>query len=238
MGADVSMALLDRPLYHIRDAAELLDVPASTLRYWLQGLTRGDKIYLPVLRQERNDDSYVTWGEFIEASLLEQLRRRGVKLDQIRQFARGVRLALGWKYPLARHDVLVGEDRELVYEAQRLADLPDRAQLLVAGPDYGKGQPLLAGEPLEAFLEPIDFDDEVHIPVAWRPDPDIPAVSCSPLRRFGAPQVGGVPTEALWELHAAGETVDGIATDFQLSEDLVRDAILFEKRRRAADEAA
>lgn len=236
MVADVSMALLDRRLYHIGDAAELLNVATSTLSYWLLGLTRNRKVYLPVLRRDRNDDRYVTWGEFIEASLLKQLRARGVSLDQIRQFSRAVRLALGWNYPLARHDVYVGGNGELVYEAQQLADLPEKAQLLVAGEEYGQGQTLLPGEPLEQFLEPIRFKDDV--PVAWQPDPELEPVVCDPLRRFGAPQVAGVPTEALWELHAAGESLSGIAVNFDLDKDLVRTAVLYEERRRTTGHAA
>lgn len=239
--ADVSTALLDRRLYQVGDAADLLEVPVSTLSYWLHGLTRSGHDYLPALRQGRNDESHVTWGEFIEAGLLKQLRARGVRLDTIRVFARAVRLALGWSYPLARHDLYVGGDRELVYQAQQIADLPVEAQLLVAGAnaDYGRGQQVLHfGEPLEAFLEPIEFDGAV--PVAYHParDADLWAITCNPDQRFGSPQVQGIPTDALWELHAAGERIDGIARDFGLDPALVTAAIRYEERRRGDEQAA
>lgn len=236
MVAEVSMGLLDRRLYHIADAAELLEIPGSTLRYWLQGLIRGEKVYLPALRRELNSDQSVTWGEFIESSLLKQLRARGVKLDQIRQFTRAVRLGLGWAYPLARHDVFVGGNGNLIYEAQQLAGLPDEARLLVAGDGYGHGQALLQGLALEDFLEPIRFEHAV--PVAWRPDSEVELVTCDPLRRFGAPHVAGVPTSALWELRVAGESVEGIARDFNLSREQVMAAVSYEERHAPTSRAA
>src|SRR5690625_4316492 len=140
--AKVSTALLDRRLYSIGEAAALLGESPSTLSYWLRGSTRNGREYLPALRAERNDDGQVTWGEFIEASLLRELRRRGVKLDTIRTFSRAVRLAFNWPYPLARHDLYTG-GKELLYRAQQVADLPDTARLLVAGPTYGTGQQVL-----------------------------------------------------------------------------------------------
>lgn len=234
--ADVSIALLDRRLYSIGEAATLLGESPSTLSYWLRGATRNGRDYLPALREERNDDGQVTWGEFIEASLLRELRRRGVKLDTIRTFSRAVRLAFDWSYPLARHDLYTG-GKALLYRAQQVADLPDEARLLVAGPTYGTGQQVLdLGETLEAFLRPVEFDDVV--PVVFRPDPEAREVACDVRLRFGRPQVRGIPTDALWELHAAGERTAGIAANFGLDETEVEEAIAFEQRRYHADKAA
>lgn len=235
--ADVSTALLDRRLYSIREAAELLEVPSSTLTYWLQGSTRAGHDYLPALRAERNDDGQVTWGEFVEASLLRELRSRGVKLDVIRTFSRAVRLAFRWSYPLARHDLYTGGNRDLLYEVQQVADLPEEARLLVAGGAYGAGQQVLElGETVEAFFQPVRFEDEVA--VAFQPDTSASRVACDPRLRFGRPQVRGIPTDALWELHAAGERTAGIAANFGLDETEVEEAIAFEQRRFHADKAA
>lgn len=234
---DVTTALLDRRLYTISDVASLLGMPSSTLSYWMHGLTRRGHEYPPALRHERNDDPHVTWGEFIEASLLRQLRDRGVRLDGIRTFSRAVRLALGWNYPLARHDLYVGPDGRLVYEAQQIADLPPEARLLVASETYGSGQLLLQrGQALEAFLERVNFQDE--IPVGYWPDPTAKVVVCDPQRRFGSPQVSGVPTEALWELHSAGEQIEGIAGNFELHVREVEAAIRFERDRRSTVKVA
>jgi uncharacterized protein (DUF433 family) len=183
-------------------------------------VTSSGREYLPALRSQRNNDRTVTWGEFIEASLLKQLRAAGVKLDAIRTLARAVRLAKGWTYPLARHDLYVGESRQLVYEAQLLADIPDTAALIVAGQAYGRGQQVLTnGQALDAFLESVEFADDV--PVAYHPDVDASHVVCDARRRFGEPQVAGVPTEALWELVEAGESIEAVAENFALDVTLV-----------------
>ena len=233
-----SEALLARRLYTIRDAADLLGMPPSTLQWWLQGrVTRAGRVHLPALRQDVNDDPHVTWGEFIEANLLRQLRAAGVELNAIRTFARAVRLAKGWNYPLARHDIWAGANHDLIYEAQQLSGIDGDAALLVAGEEYGRGQQVLQlGATASDFLEPIEFDGD--IPVTVHPDADAWEVEVDVRRRFGAPQVAGIPTEALWSLHQAGETAEGIAQDFELTVDQVRAAIGYEQRHRGAAVAA
>lgn len=235
---DASEALLDRRLYTIRDAADLLDMPPSTLQWWLQGrVTKGGHVHLPALRQAPNDDANVTWGEFIEANLLRKLRGNGVRLDAIRVFSRSVRLALGWNYPLARHEIWAGANRDLIYEAQLIAGIEDDAALLVAGDKYGRGQQVLQlADTASEFLEPIEFDGD--IPIKIHPDPKAWDVELDVRRRFGAPQVAGIPTEALWSLYDAGETIGGIAENFGLTVDQVRAAVTYEQRHRGAAVAA
>ncbi len=62
---------LDRPTYCLAEAARLLQVTPSRLRWWLEGGVRRGKRYPPVLRDERRGTSEVTWGEFIEAAYHE-----------------------------------------------------------------------------------------------------------------------------------------------------------------------
>lgn len=234
---DVSEALLDRRLYTIRDAADLLDMPPSTLQWWLQGRVTRTATHLPALRQEPNDDPHVTWGEFIEANLLRQLRNAGVDLNAIRVFSRAVRLAKGWQYPLARHDIWAGANRDLVYEAQQLSGIEGDAALLVAGEEYGRGQQVLQlGETASLFLKPIEFAGD--IPIKVHPDEEAWEVVVDVRRRFGAPQVAGVPTEALWSLHEAGESVGGIAEGFGLTVEQVTAAVGYEQRHRGTAVAA
>lgn len=227
--SEVSTALLDMRLFSVSEAGRLLSIPSSTLSYWLHGSRRGGRVYDPVLRESLNDDGVLTWGEFIEAGLIKQLRERKVKLDDIRRFSRAVHLGLGWDYPLARHDIYVGPKQKMVYEAQRIAGLDEQAPLfLPAGADkYGSGQQFLLGEALEDFLEPITFEGEV--PVHYRPRRQHSEVIVDPRVRFGTPHIEGIPTEALWSLHRGGDSVDAIAESFHLDIRRVQEAIAFEE---------
>lgn len=69
------ISLLVRPTYSLAEAARLLRVSPSKLRWWLEGAVRGSRQYPPVLRSEPTGDSHVSWGEFIEAAYLCEYRR-------------------------------------------------------------------------------------------------------------------------------------------------------------------
>jgi hypothetical protein len=62
----MSVAILERELYSLNQAARLLDMPPSTLGWWLEGRSK----YAPVLRPEPKGTTNVTWGEFVEAGFL------------------------------------------------------------------------------------------------------------------------------------------------------------------------
>jgi uncharacterized protein (DUF433 family) len=49
-----------------------------------------------------------------------------------------------------------------------------------------------------------------------------------PTVRFGRPAVRGVSTEALWEHVEAGEDLEDVATDFELSVSDIRWALAYE----------
>ncbi|MGH8907393.1 MAG: DUF433 domain-containing protein [Egibacteraceae bacterium] len=125
----------------------------------------------------------------------------------------------------------------MIYEAQRIGGLDDQAPLfLVAGRErYSAGQRLLLGEALRDFLEPITFEGD--IPVRYRPRSRHAEVVVDPRVRFGTPHVEGVPTEALWSLHEAGDNLGAIAESFGLDVRRVEEAIAFEKELRESTAA-
>ena len=58
-------------------------------------------------------------------------------------------------------------------------------------------------------------------------------VVIDPLVRFGRPSVQGVTTERLWELFAAGESVEQIADDYETPAEEIRAAIAYEEQLRS-----
>jgi hypothetical protein len=78
------VAALERRVYAMADVDLYLGLPTGTSRRWIDGYERGRHYYPPVIRSERSGQESVTWGEFVETSLLARYRSRGVSLQRLR----------------------------------------------------------------------------------------------------------------------------------------------------------
>jgi uncharacterized protein (DUF433 family) len=226
----MSVTLLDREMYTEAAAARLLGVAQNTLNYWLEGGTRRGKVYRPVIRVEpRGERAAVTWGEFVEASLLREYRRRNVPMLELRDFIDKVRARLSVPYPLAHLQPYVG-GRALLVEAQDQVGLDPEFCLIALVRD----QPVLTPV-AESFVQRVTWVDDVA--AEWRPHDDRNSpVRMNPEVRFGLPAVNGIRTGIILEHSQAGETDEDIAGEFDLTVEAVRWALVYEDtaRRKAA----
>ncbi|MEA2902465.1 MAG: hypothetical protein QOH36_2352 [Actinomycetota bacterium] len=221
--------ILDREMFAEAEAARLLQVAQGTLHYWLEGGTRGNRDYLPILRPKATQSRTVTWGEFVEAGLLRQYRRKlHVPMAELRAVIEQLRDELGVPYPLAHFKPFVGPGQRLLLEVQETTGLPGDYWLVA----IADGQPTLTA-PSETFVERVEWADDLA--VGWRPagDPRSP-VRMRPDERFGLPAIGGIKTEIIWEHLAADETFDEVAEQLDLKVDEVHWAHAFETSLRAA----
>lgn len=224
--SNLDTRLLDRRVYDVGEAATFLELPPSTLRRWLLGDVRKGRRYLPVLRDENNDDTTVRWGEFIEAGVLKALRgEHKVDLQELRVFCHTLRHTEGLPYPLGMKEILLNGPR-LLYPL-RLANI----EALVDA----DGQ-ILTGPAIELFVSRVRWDGDQ--PVAYRPSPEHPRVEINPRLRFGEPQVAGVSTAAVYELHAAGEPISLLAETWNVDPDVIHAAMEYETDRRRPARAA
>lgn len=221
-----SVTPLAREMYTIREAAHLLALAPSTLRWWLEG-SRGRK---PVLRPEPTGSSNVTWGEFIEGGLLKAYRRKAVPLPRLRAFVDQLRHELGVPYPLAHHRPFVGEGRRLLLQAQAVAGIGNLVY------DVQGGQIVLDGQ-IEAFVDRVDWAPAGHAERLYPAGRTSPVV-IDPAVGFGAPTVNGIRTDALAELIEAGEDVDEVAEIYGLPVATVKAATSWEWRTGAVPIAA
>jgi uncharacterized protein (DUF433 family) len=151
-------------------------------------------------------------------------------MTELRTFIDLLRADLGVAYPLAHHRPFVS-GRNLVMQAQDQAGLdPDFCLVAVAG-----GQLILTG-PSQLFVDRVTWEGDIA--AGWRPhdDPNSP-VRMTPDVRFGKPAIGGISTDILWEHDQAGEAIDEIASDFDLTTDDVRWALAYENSVRATHAA-
>jgi uncharacterized protein (DUF433 family) len=218
----VTVEVLERELYSVPVAAQILRVPTSTLRYWLEGHTG----HPPVIRPEATGARWVTWGEFVEAGFLRTYRRaHNVPMSRLRAFIDELRAAFGVPYPLAHYRPFTATGPRLVLEAQRAASLGDTLFIETA-----TGQVVLGG-PLQQFLQEVDWSpDGDRVAERIHPQGKRSPVVIDPALSFGRPTIRGIRTEAITELLDAGEDPEEIAADFGLRTSDVRAAAAFEWR--------
>lgn len=216
--------VLDQEVYTEPEAARLLGLAPSTLRYWLQGGERRGVSYMPILRPEPTSSRYVTWAEFIEAGWLRAYRTNKVPMKELRRFIGLLRDELGVPYPLAHKKPFVS-GRRLVFEAQEAAQLDPYWRLV--------DDQLVLTYPGQMFMDKVTWEGDLA--VGWRPASDpASSVLVRPDVRFGRPAVGGVSTQAIFEYSEEGASRDEIAEEFGLKAADIRWALAFENARHAS----
>lgn len=215
--------VLDQEVYSAPEAARLLGLAPSTLKYWLQGGVRRDVTYAPIIRPEPTDSRFVTWAEFIEAGWLAAYRKNKVPMRELRRFIELLRDDMGVPYPLAHSQPLMS-GRDLVFKAQEKAGLDPYWRLV--------DPQLVLTYPGQMFMDQVTWEGEVA--AGWRPVEDPrSSVRVRPDVRFGRPSVGGVSTIAVFE-YAEDASLEEVVDAFGLSKADVRWALAFENARRAA----
>lgn len=214
-------SLLDRAIYSYADVDRLVSLHSGTTRRWLEGYERGGRFYDPVLRPEPTGGDVVTWGEMVEARLLAEFRSRDVPVQRLRPAIVKLRKEFG-RYPLAHaRPFLEVEGRELVRIVQEQVGLERSLQLVMVR----NGQLVLA-DTAERFRSAVMYDGDIV--GRLRPDARTPDVVMDPLRSFGQPAIRNVRTESLAEDFRAGTSRDELADLYDLSVELVDEAIRFE----------
>jgi len=228
------IAVLDRRVYVMADVDLYLGLPSGTARRWIDGYRRGRATYSPVIRPEHTGNESVSWGEFVETSLLAEYRSKGVSLQRLRPAVQRLRTELGAAYPLATAaPYLDVAGRELVRRIQDETGV-DRALHLVV---VRSGQLVLA-EPAQVFADRAEFTGAARTVTGLRTQPDTPDVRIDPLRQSGQPVVRSVPTAVLAEGFRAGTSVEELADLYDLQSGQVLQAIRYEMRTAQSRTAA
>jgi len=224
-----NISILERPTYGISEAAKHLGIRRDRVRAWLDGYMRQGKVYPPVIRPQATGEDTVTWGEFVELGYLREYRRKGVSLQYLRPVIDELRKVFKLPYPLATKNLYL-HGREIVWKLQIENNLPSALAMVVRS-----GQMMMLADEAHSFFKKIEFDpngDALGEACRIYPGGVDAYVSIDPLVCFGRPAIGGVATERLWELRAAGEVVSEIAADYEMPQHLVRAGVAFEEMQR------
>lgn len=224
-----SYELLDRPIYGIGQVDRLLALTSGTARRWIEGYTRAQRSYPPVVRIEPTGEEIVTWGEFVETRLLAEYRDAGVPIVRMRPAVEKLRERFATRYPLAHaRPFLDVAGRELVLRAQEDVNLEPALRLVVV-----RNSQVILTAPAERFSSSVDYGEK-DVVQRLRPVPEIRQVVMDPLRQFGEPVVRSVPTEVIAEQVRAGDRLQMIAELYDLSLDDVEAAVRYELVRGTA----
>lgn len=199
------------PLLTPRDVARHLRIPESTLYYWLGEEAGGAPLVHRVVPEKRGWPS-VPFVAVVEAYVLRSLRDLGLTKSKIREAAAEVRRSFRTPYALATQKITTdGVDIFVHYADGDLARVGDR-QLPIR-------------EVIDDYLHYInwDVDDGFAASLRLRQYSDIAPVIIDPRFGWGAPVVEStkVPVDAVVELWTAGETLEDVAYEYDLTRDQV-----------------
>lgn len=205
------MDIYRTPLLTARDAAAHLQMPESTLDVWLVGKADTEPLVHSVT-PERRGWPRVPFAGIIEAHVLRSLRDLDIKMDEIRGIAHIVRHEFGDPFALA-------SSRIATDGVSLFAELADRSLV-------NQHRQVPIREVIAEHLRFIEWDDEGRpLQLRLKQYPKRAEVIIDPRFAWGRPVMarGKVPVAAVVDLWHAGESMDVVAAEFDLSRDVVED---------------
>jgi uncharacterized protein (DUF433 family) len=227
----------DTPAYRASEAAQILALPAGTVRAWCFGHDyrhRADgspKRFRPVIEPADLDRRLLSFVNLCELHLLAVIRRHHkVTLPKVRAALDYLGQVLGVQHPLASQRFMTNGVSLFVEHAGQLLDVSQR------------GQQALRAD-FERALSRIEFDRSTGSPVLLYPytrpmadGGEAPrSVLVDPARSFGRPVFATalVRTEVIGQRFAAGDGITEVAADYGVSPEDIEEALRFEHRHAA-----
>lgn len=218
----------NQPAYGPAEAARYLRLPAATLRTWLVGrdYPKGgaNARFQPLIRPANPQPLQLSFWNLVEAHVLRALRtEHGVALAALRKVIDYAERKLELQRLLLSPDLRTHAGRVFLDRYAELIDLSASGQLAMR-------------KMFEAHLQRVEWD-QWKFPVRLYPyvgagqgSGDRP-IAIDPQIAFGRPIVvrAGVSTAAIADRIDAGESVDAVAEDYDLSPHEVEQAVLYSR---------
>ena len=218
----------NQPAYGPAEAARYLRLPAATLRSWLVGrdYPKGDfqATFRPLIKPASNNPLQVSFYNLIEAHVLRALRtEHGVALAELRKAIAYAEKTLQLHRLLLSHELRTYAGQVFLDRYVELINLSASGQLAMR-------------KTFELHLERVEWD-AWQFPVRLYPCVDSTRsvaerpIAIDPHVAFGRPIVRkvGVSTAAIADRIDAGETVEALADDYDLSREEIEEAVLYSR---------
>lgn len=218
----------EQPAYTLAEAARYLKLPLATLRSWAVGRSYpkadGAGRFQPLIHPPLRKPAVLSFSNLIEAHVLRALRTdHGVSVKDLRRALRYAEEKLGVERLLLRRELHTGGGNVFLERYGQLIDLSASGQLAMR-------------KVFEQHLARVVWDAP-QFPVRLYPFLTLDGlgsarpIAIDPTIAFGRPVVvrRGVSTQAIAERIDAGESVDELASDYDLSPAEIEEAVLYER---------
>ena len=217
----------NQPAYGVAEAARYLRLPAATLRTWLVGreYPRGEAQakFHPLIKPACGSPLQLSFYNLIEAHVLRALRtQHGVALAELRKAIAYAERKLELHRLLLSPELRTHAGQVFLDRYVELIELSASGQLAMR-------------KLFERHLQRVEWDDW-KFPVRLYPYVDTPSggalpIAIDPNVAFGRPVVrrNGISTAAIADRIDAGETVEALAEDYDLSREEVEQAVLYSR---------
>lgn len=218
----------DQPAYSLAEAARYLKLAPATLRSWVVGRSypteRGVGHFKPLIHPASTHPPLLSFWNLVEAHVLRALRSdHGVSVKALRQALDFAERQLGIDRLLLRRELCADAGQLFLDRYGELINLSASGQLAM--------RKLLA-----EYLERVDWDPW-QFPVRLYPFVSSDAhtadrpIAIDPTISFGRPVVlrRGISTFTIAERIDAGETVDELAADYDLTPAEIEQAVRYER---------
>jgi uncharacterized protein (DUF433 family) len=217
--------------YPLNEAARYIRLPPATLRAWTLGrpypTAQGSGHFRPIIRPASSRPPLLSFWNLIEAHVLRALRTdHGFSVKALRRAVDYAERELGIEHLLVRQELCFDAGRLFLERYGKLINLSASGQLAMR-------------QVMQAHLKRVNWDAE-QFPVRLHPfissvpadaTPAAMPIAIDPRISFGRPVVvsRGISTAAIADRIDAGETVEALAADYDLSTAEIEHAVLYER---------
>lgn len=205
------------PSYRIGEAARYARTSPQTVANWHK--VRGTRPLTLTKREPRSEISYL---QLIEVGVVAAMRDAGITLAKIREAREYIANEFQSEHPFAEYRFKT-DGKQLFIEYDQITGTKDSDKLLAVNK---RGQ-LAWTEILRQRLKEFEYEGD-HIVIRWKVAGAASPVVVDPRISFGTPSVKGIATWLIKERWIVGESIDDIATDFDITGKLIVSALKFE----------
>jgi uncharacterized protein (DUF433 family) len=226
----------EMPAYSIPEAAHYLQMPSSTLRWWVKGWTyrtdAGERFSAPLLTLPMAPERkplLLSFVNIVEAHVLDALRRdHHVAMPKVREALSYLEAHFPSPHPLADQRFKTDGIHLFIERYGQLINISHHGQLAM-------------DHVLRMYLSRIEHDSagvpvKLYLFTRLRQADEPKVVAIDPYVSFGRPVlVGtGIPTAVIADRYKAGESIQALADDYECAPRAIEEAIRCELNPKVA----
>lgn len=219
--------LRNQPAYSLTEAARYLKVAPATLRSWVVGRSYpkadGKARFTPLIQPAAAPPATLSFWNLIEAHVLRSLRTdHGVSMDALRKAIRYAQTTLKIERLLLSQELRTDAGKLLLERYGQLIELSASGQMAMR-------------RTFNEHLARVEWD-EWKFPVRLYPFVSSGLANTRPIAitaniAFGRPVLvqSGITTETIAERIDAGESIEELAFDYEVTREQIEEAVLYER---------